>query len=176
MGEICDIQAIDRRRRAMKITKTRLCAAADVGRRTYDYLLAGVTRATSAVLAKLNFALKRFANGYGSEADRMAPLATSASCQALAAKLLNTDIRAVLMSDPQRRATANPEWLKTAHARQLGYWIANGCFGMRTSDIARASHLTKQAVSSAIADVEDRRDRDAELDRICTSFERMFQP
>ena len=169
---ILDIEA---RRKAMKLTSSQLCAAAGVGRRTYDYARAGIGTVTPATIAKLNAALKRFRLGVGAEAGQMAPHVAFKVCLVLATfHLAGAPIpvkaRAALAADPARRATSDPQWLEAARARQLACWIANGQLGFRTTDIARAAGLTKQAVSAAIQVVED----DQGLARIRADIEEVF--
>lgn len=157
----------------MKIPVTRLCSAAGIGRTTYREALLG-RPIMAATLAKLQLALKRIHIGFGGEAEGISPKAAFSGAMVIAANYMKADAYKALNSDPSRRATANPEWLRAAQVRKVGYWIANGCMGFRTSDIGRAAGVTKQAVSNAIADVETERDRDPDLDRICREIERVF--
>jgi transcriptional regulator with XRE-family HTH domain len=171
-----EIQTIERRRKAMGLSRERLCASASVGRETYRAALNG-RPAKAATLARLNDALRRFRIGFAGEASAIAPKAAFAGCLVFATFALDQvnpfqSARAALTSDPSRRATSDPAWLRAARIRQLGYWIANGCMGFRTSDIARAAGVTKQAVSSGISDVED----DPELAAVCRQIEEVFQP
>lgn len=175
MTEAADILSIDKRRRQMKLPATSLCSAAGVGRRTYSYAINGETTLYPATLAKLNAALNRFRIGFGGEATALAPHAAFKACIVLAALWMNADAKSALASAPARRATSNPEWQKAAEVRQLGYWIANGFLGFRTSDIGRAAGVTKQAVSNAIRELEDEREQRPELDQLCRRIEEIFE-
>lgn len=162
----------------MKIPATKLCALAGIGRRTYDYMRAGTTVPQASTIGRLQTALNRFRLGFGGEAQDIAPHAAFKACVVLAALEMQADAKAALAADPGRRATANPEWQQAAEVRRVGYFIANQFLGFRISDLARAAGVTKQAVSSAIRELEWDRDREGgnnqQLDQLLSKLEEVF--
>lgn len=172
--DVMDITAIEARRQALNLPATRLCAAADVGRQTYQDALRGRSRPTPATLAKLNAALNRFRIGFGGEAGAIAPHAAYKACLLLAAFATNADAKAALEAQPGRRATSDPVWLAAARTRRIAFSIANQFLGFNISDVARAAGCTKSAVSIAIRQLEDQRDHDQELDRLLNQLEEIL--
>ena len=170
-----EIQTIEARRRAMKIPTSSLCVAAGMDRRSYDRIVVGERRPLPSTVARLNAALNRFRVGFGAEAGQIAPAAAYKACLVLAAFLLETEPRAVLASDPGKRATLIASWRAAARVRRLGYYIANQFLGFRQADLARAAGVTKQAISSALRELYDERDGDAELARVLTRLEEIFE-
>ncbi len=162
----------------MKIPLTRLCAQAGVGRQTYHDAQRGRSRPTGTTLGRLQTALKRFHMGFGGEAGDIAPHAAFKACMVVAAAYMDADPKAALEADPGRRATANPEWQRAAEVRRVGYFIANQFLGFKISDLARAAGVTKQAVSSAVRELEWERDREGgknrQLDQLLSKLEEVF--
>ncbi len=170
-----EIQTIEARRRAMKIPATSLCSAANVALRTYQDGRDGKKQPRAATLARLNAALTRFRVGFGAEAGQMAPAAAYKACLVLAAFLMGAEPRAVLGSDPGKRATLDPRWREAARVRRVGIYIANQFLGFAQADLARAAGVTKQAVNSAVRELYDERDRDAELAALLNRLEEIFE-
>ncbi len=156
----------------MKIPVISLCAQAGVGTRTWYDAMEGTKAPKPATLAKLNQALQRFRLAYAGESGPLIVRAGYIAAVLLAAQMLKSDGKAALFSDPARKATGDPEWIKAARVRRLAFWISNYCMGFRVSAIGRAAGLTKQAVSKAITDVAD--STDGEMQRVCKELERMF--
>jgi hypothetical protein len=154
-----DIFEINRRRAVMKIPVNDLCRQAGVSDRAWRYMLAGAKAPRPATLAKLAAALDRCQrrNAGGGPAGNQAAYRAAV---VVAAMLTKADARAALAADPAAKASANPLWLAAAQTRRLAFWIANGQLGLRVTDIARAAGVTKQAVSSAIRELEDDDDPD----------------
>lgn len=162
----------------MKLSIHSLCSIAGVRQKTYERTKAGVTEPRPATLGRLQTALNRFRIGFGGEAADIAPHAAFKACVVIAALQMQADARSALDANPGRRATANPEWQRAAEVRRVGYFIANQFLGFRTSDIARAAGVTKQAVSSAIRELEWERDREGgnnrQLDELLSRLEEIF--
>lgn len=183
------ISQIETRRLTMGITIERLCGAAGLTEKGYRLCAKGLREATPATLGKLNTALNRFRLGFGAEASEIAPHAAYKLCLIVAAfqirkhladsagllgpwqDALATETRQALTADPSRRANADPEWARAARVRQLGIWIANGQLGFKTSDLARAAGMTKQAISAATRAVED----DDDLAAVRAELEDLFR-
>ncbi len=168
------MKSIETKRRLMNIPTSRLCAAANVGKETYREALLGRTAPSPATLAKLNTALHRFRIGFAGEASKIAPHAAFRACVLVAALYTGADAKRALNSDPSRRATADPLWLAESKVRRLAFSIANQWLGFSISDVARSAGVTKAAVSSAIKELEDLRDTDAQLDRVLNQIEEIF--
>ena len=166
-----DIYEINRRRAVMKIPISELCRQAGVGRQTYNDAIAGRYAPRPATLAKLAAALDRCRRANAGSG----PAGNHAAYRAaivLAATLTRADARAALGADPAGKASANPAWLAAARVRRLACWIANGQLGLRVTDIARAAGMTKQAVSTAIKELED--DDDPETRHARRKIEEVF--
>lgn len=166
-----DIYEINRRRAVMKIPISELCRQADLSQRSWFEFMAGKKTPRPATLAKLAAALarcKRTNAGSGPTGNKAAFRAAIV----LAAMLTKADARAALAADPAAKASANPLWLAAAQTRRLAMWIANGQLGLRVTDIAHAAGVTKQAVSSAIRELED--DDDPETQRARRQIEEVF--
>lgn len=156
----------------MKVSVVSLCTQAGVGRQTFYEALKGVQVARPATLAKLSAALGRFKLSYTGDPGPMAAHATYRMALLLSAQVLGADPRQALFSDPADKATANKEWRESARVRRLAFWLANGLLGFKVTEIARAAGVTKQAVSSAIKELED--DESAEMRRIRRQLEEIF--
>lgn len=160
MATILDIAEINRKRAVMKIPVVSLCVQAGVGTRTFYDALNGTYEATPATLAKLGAALQRFRLSYACDPAPFAVLAAYKAALVIAADHLKADARAVIFSDPGRKATADRQWREAARVRQLAYWITVNLGGLRGSMVARAAGVTKQAISAAIKELEDNADPD----------------
>jgi len=158
----------------MKVPVTSLCVQAGVGTSTYYEALEGTAEARPATIARLNQALARFKLAFAGDAGPLHLHAGWKLALVLAAFTLKADARGALLSDPKRRATANPEWLGEAHTRRLAYWMANGLMGFRATEIGRAAGVSKQAVSQGIRELMDKRDEDKDLDRACRQLEEVL--
>ncbi|RWI96076.1 hypothetical protein [Mesorhizobium sp.] len=158
----------------MKIPIDKLCAAAGITPRGYILAKKRDTPAEASTIAKLTVALNRFRLSFGQEAGALGPHAAFKMCLVHAAGLVGADARKVLASDPARKATMDPDWMKAAEARQLAFWIATQMLGFRGADVGRAAGVTKAAVSAAVREVEDARDADRDLDRILRGIEEVL--
>ena len=176
--ETLTLAAIEAKRQEMRIPIDRLCAAAGLTSRGYLLAKSRKTPAEPATLAKLSIALRRFQRGFAVEAQDIAPHGALKACIVVAAAFMRRDPKAVLASDPSRRATANPEWQKAAEVRRVGYFIANQFLGFPAADLARAYGVTRQSVSDAVSELEWERDREGgnnqELDELLSKLEEMF--
>lgn len=160
-----DIFEINRRRAVMKIPIVDLCRQAGVGVRTFHDAVRGTYTPRAATLATLEAALDRFRRAYGGDAGPTETHAAYRCAVVLAAAVLKADARAALDAEPAAKASANPAWLAAARVRRLAFWIANGQLGLRVTAIARAAGVTKQAVSSAIKELEDDEEPETRLAR-----------
>lgn len=167
-----DFHTIERRRTVMKIPVVSLCVQASVGRQTYYDTLNGQCDARPDTLARLNHALERFKLSYAGDKGPLAVHAAYKAALVIAAGQLKANFKAAFFSDPSRKATADADWLASARVRRLAYWISNGMLGFRVTEIARAAGVTKQAVSSAIKELED--DEDPEMQRVLRHLEELF--
>jgi hypothetical protein len=80
----------------------------------------------------------------------------------------------ILAADPNRRATADPAWLKAANLRRIALYIANIYLNVPQADLARAAGMSKAAVSVAMNDVEDDRGN-PEIEVILAAVEGAFE-
>lgn len=79
----------------------------------------------------------------------------------------------ILASDPSKRATADPEWLRAAKLRRIALYIANIYLAIPQAELARAAGMSKAAVSIAMNDVEDLRGN-PETEAMLTKIEEAF--
>ena len=95
--------------------------------------------------------------------------------QALCAIALGIDPAAVQDSDPSAKRAANKDWRDAAFARWLAQSLLNSGLGISQIEVARASGVTKQAVSLAMHAIEDKRD-DPAFDALVTQLEFIVKP
>lgn len=81
----------------------------------------------------------------------------------------------ILDADPQRRATADPLWLRAARLRRIALYIANQYLHVDQADLARAASMSKANVSITMEQIEDDRQIDAEIEAIITAVEGAFE-
>jgi len=98
------------------------------------------------------------------ETDGATPHKSSVAAQyrialALVASVTGAQVSEVLAADPSRRATADAGWMKAAETRRLALYVANQYLNVPQSALARAARMTKSAVSIAMKELEDLRDR-----------------
>lgn len=172
MSMALDFFTINKRRAVMKIPVISLCAQAGVGVRTYYNNLNSKTDARPDTLAKLNHALDRFKLSYAGDKGPLAVHVAYKLALVIAAGQLKADARETFSADPARKATADAEWLAAARVRRLAFWIINQIGGFGVTDVARAAGVTKQAVSSAIKELES--DEDPEMQRVLQHLEELF--
>ncbi|MCW5697894.1 MAG: LacI family DNA-binding transcriptional regulator, partial [Bauldia sp.] len=165
-------EAIDRERVSLQLPVRALCVQAGISASTWYDGLNGVKVSRADTLGRLNLALKRFKLARGGDPGPLSVHASYRFALVLAAFELRADAKAVLFSDPARRATADEEWLAASRVRELAFWTLNGMGGVKVSDVARAAGVTKQTVSKAIQRVED--NDDPNLKRICKKLEEVF--
>lgn len=77
---------------------------------------------------------------------------------ALSAQALSVDPAQAQASAPAKRATGSPDWTSAADARRLALYLMNTGLGFSQSDLGRVCGMTKQAISLAMRDTEDRMD------------------
>lgn len=80
----------------------------------------------------------------------------------------------VLSSDPFRRATADPQWMRAANLRRIALYVTNQFLGVEQADLARAANMSKSNVHYTLKDIEDMRG-DPELERVLAHVEEAFQ-
>lgn len=166
-----DIQTIESGRKRLNITAAELCRLSGVSWRAYADARDGKAAPRKATIARLQRAIASARSGKGLEARELGPAAAIKVLIALVAREREADPAAALSSNPGLRATFSPEWTDHATTRRIAIYLANGAMGFRTSDIGRALGLTKQAVSLAVREIEDRRDDSADLDALLNQIE-----
>jgi len=151
-----DIAAIEARRRQIGATQLELVAAAGIGSRTYDYLLAGHTAPQPRTLNRLWRALERLA---GARPAAPAPDLIAACYRQQVA------IFAVMKGrDPQ--ATLTDQAKAAGNIRAMAIYVT--AVELEITDnatLARAIGCSRQNVKQVRDSVEDRRD-DPEVDRL----------
>lgn len=161
---------IDRHRTALGVSIRRLCDMADCSDFSWRRWMTGQRKIRPANLARLRTALRRLKLDYAGETGPAgvheawkATLIIAAAELKQAALALGQDVatpaaRDVAVSDPNRRATADADWLAAARVRMLACWAMNGQLGFSQSDVARAIGIRKQSVAEAITKIEDSED------------------
>lgn len=157
----------------MGVPVTELCARASVGVRTYYDMRDRTYDTRPDTLKRLEMALNRFKIGHA-ETGPQTEHATFRSLLVLAAFMLRADAKAALAADPARRATVDPEWREASLVRWVALSMMTNQFGFRPIDAARAAGVSKQAVSQAMRNLEDRRDADEAIDKVLRTIEEIF--
>lgn len=134
-----------------------VAAAAGLSKTHMHDVMSGRRRLTPAVAARLRLAVARISReqrdgGAVAAACYRATLALAALASGVAPELAQ-------VSDPALRRTADAEWAAAAVARRLAIYCMNTTLGFRQVDVARCAGVTKQAVNSAVREVEIDRDR-----------------
>ena len=174
MTETLDIWTINRKRAVKKITIAKLCRQAGVSTRAFFEGLKGEKETRPDTLAKLNAALARNKMAFVGEHGPATTHGAFKMCLVYAAAELKQNPKAVLASDPSRKATSDPAWQAAAQVRQLAFWIATRMIGYAQADVGRAAGVTRAAVSEAVKALEDQRDQDKQLDRLLSHVEEVF--
>lgn len=157
-----------------KIPIARLCRHAGVDATAWFKAMRGTTEMRPETLAKLNAALGRSKMQFAGEHGPATSHGAFKAILVLAAYELKQNAKAVLASDPARKATSDPAWQAAAEVRQLGFWIATRMVGFAQADVGRAAGVTRAAVSEAVKALEDARDDDKQLDRLLSHIEEVF--
>ncbi|WP_031243616.1 hypothetical protein [Mesorhizobium sp. LNJC391B00] len=157
-----------------KIPIARLCLQAGVSTRAFFEGLKGTKETRPDTLAKLNAALGRSKMQFAGEHGPATTHGAFKVCLIYAAAELKQNPKAVLASDPSRKATSDPVWQAAAEVRQVAFWIATRMLGFAQADVGRAAGVTRAAVSEAIKALEDQRDHDKQLDRLLSHIEEVF--
>lgn len=80
----------------------------------------------------------------------------------------------ILQADPNRRATADKDWLRAAKLRRIALYVACIYLNVPQADLARAAGMSKAAVSVAMNDLEDERGN-PEIEQILAAVEGAFE-
>jgi hypothetical protein len=145
---------IEAARAQLGIDAARLEAAAGLQGYYYRRLLRGDFAPTPATLARLRTGLARCR---ARQTDDRAMVLAYRLALALAAHVLGLDPARCQDQDPARRASFSREWMAASEARRLALYLLNAGCGFSQSAVARAAGMTKQAVSLACREIEDRR-------------------
>lgn len=89
---------------------------------------------------------------------------------ALCAGSLGLDAAIVLPSRPAAKQAANKIWRDASFARWLAWYLMNTGCNVTQAEIARTVGVTKQAVSLAMREIEDKRE-DTEFDGLVVYLE-----
>lgn len=168
------LREIELQRRLAKISIDALERAARIGRGHYRRLLRGLHKAGAGLVGRLRIALSRLKLRQSCDSDADFTMAIAyRMAVAIAAGGLERDPAEVHGQDPARRATQDPAWMRAAEVRRLAVYLMNTGAGFRQTDTARAAGLTKQAVSLAVREIEERRSDagfDALVERLTISI------
>lgn len=153
------LEEIERRRQELGITQVRLCAAAEINMTYYSgFLLRGNREPRASTIARLRKALNDLARRGSPTTPEFSLTASFRLAMVVAAHALGADPAKAQASDPARRATQDPEWMKAAEVRRLALYLLTSECGFRQVDVARAAGMTRQAVHEAVKELEDQRD------------------
>lgn len=142
---------IEKRRRELNLSQARLASLAGMSSSHYSDLVGRKHEPRRDTIAKLKFALARFAKGEKStQPSLIYRLCLVTVCQAD-----NVAVSEVLAQEPSRRATFDPVWLKAAEMRGRALYVAHVICGIPQAQLAVAAGMTNAAVSLAMNRVED---------------------
>lgn len=151
---------IEEMRRRLGVTRQELERAAGLGTAGYHVLFVAdengrPREVRPATLARLRMGLARIrTRQHGTDWPMLVCWRVAL---ALAANALHLDPARCQDQDPARRASFSREWMAAAEARRLAMYLLNAGCGFSQSAVARAAGMTKQAVSLACREIEDRR-------------------
>lgn len=150
---------IERRRRQLGLSKSKLAALADVSRQHYLDIAGRKTEPRRTTIAKLKLALTRQEKQLGGAM----PVLIYRLCLLHVCQAERVGLEDVLSQDPSRRATFDPAWKQAADARGKALYIAHTACGLPQRQLAAAAGMTPAAVSLAMGRVEDSCDPDETL-------------
>lgn len=150
------IPGIEVIRKDAGISKGELERAAGLPHSYYGKLLAGRFHPRPDVIARLNLALARCKRERDVSPSLLQTLAYRMAV-AVAGHALGIQPSMVHGQDPARRATQSAEWMQAAEVRRVAIYLLNTAAGLGQSKVARAAGMTKQAVSLACREIEERR-------------------
>lgn len=140
-------------------TLAEIAHAADLDPSYLSHLRAGRFKPRLAMIARLRLAISRLkqrqTDGPAS-AVAFYRMALDASAAAL-----GLDPDEVHASDPHARQAACKGWRDACLARWLAQYLLNAVHNIPQADVARASGVTRQAVSLAMREIENRRSEPA---------------
>lgn len=142
---------IERRRRQLGLSQSRLATLAGVSASHYYDIAARRSEPRKTTIAKLKVALARHEKG-----DPPAgPLLIYRLCLAVVCQADGVPLAEVLAQDPGRKATFDPVWKRAADLRARALYLAHTYCGLPQAQLATAAGLTSAAVSLAMGRVED---------------------
>lgn len=163
------IDDLDNAIRASGFSEAEILRAAGVAPRHLSDIRRGRRHLTAKLASRVKLAIGRLRRSKAIEAreretDGVMPHASSVAAQyrfalAYVQALGGSPASIVLDQEPGKRATADQTWLRAAHARRLALYIANQYLAIPQADLGRAARMTKSAVSIAIKELEDMRER-----------------
>lgn len=152
------IWRIERKRRQLGISASKLAGAAGINPNHYSDLVHRRKQPRRDTIASLSQALSQYERGNSNASSvQIYRLCLLTVCQ-----FEKADLSAVLQADPKRRATSDPQWLRAAEVRRKALYLANAVCGVSQKQLASAAGLTPAAVSIAMNAVEDACDPDTD--------------
>lgn len=157
------LEKIEQDRKAGGVSQQDLAAAAGIDRSWYQRIVADPARASDAVVARLQAAVKAAGASLRADPPHLETRVVYNAALAVICRELDLDIGAVRASDPRRGATASADWMAAATARQLAYYFIHTQLGHTQKRVAEALGLTPAAICLGIRKIEDKRQTDAGL-------------
>lgn len=161
---------IEARRAELDIPIHELERGADLSGGHYWRLLTGGCAPRPSTLARLEASLQRLASRANAAAGERALEGVFRLSVVVAALATGADAAAAQASDPARRATQDPEWMAAAQVRRLAVYLINAGLGLSQTETAKAAGMSKQAVSQAVREIEERRS-DKAFERLVAGLE-----
>lgn len=150
---------IERRRRQLGLSQSKLACLAGINQRHYGEIAARRTEPRRGTIAKLKLALSRHQKGDLPEI----PFMVYRLCLANVCQAARVPVEQVLTQEPSRRATFDPVWKQAAELRGRALYIAHTICGIPQAQLAQAADMTTAAVSLAMNRMEDASDPDEDL-------------
>lgn len=154
------LHEIEARRAKAGIPVSRLAAAANLSARVYFYHLHGERVPSAGTIGRLKAALARLTGRAATAPATEARLVLLVYLAVLGVVCQQAGVATadVHRHDPNRRATADPDWQRAAKLRRRTVYLVNTAYGVAQSEIARAIGVTPAAVSLACKAIEDERE------------------
>lgn len=153
------IVALEKKRKAAKVSQAVLASMAAMSLRSYTRLLLKADCVDAATVDRLDRALDRLEKAPRSDLLEVELIrATYRGFVVVLCDHFGVTPDDVENADPRAGATADPHWRACAHVRQAATYLTNTALGLKQRRLAEVLELTPAAVCLALQAVEDRRD------------------
>lgn len=152
------IWQIERQRRKLGLSQTKLAGLAGINPTHYSDLVARKKSPRKTTISRLKMALIHHDRGDSS----LYELVIFRLCLMAVCQQQDQSPAEVLMHDPKRKANADPDWKRAADIRRKALYLAHSFCQVPQSRLAKLIGVTPAAVSLAISNTECADDLDTD--------------